>query len=141
MFNVLVVDDSSTMRAMLRKILHLSGVIVGNYFEAGNGQEALAVLEQQWVDLILMDLNMPVMGGLEMIERVRSNPEMADIPIIVVSSESSQTRIDDLESKGVKFIHKPFRPETARDLIVQLLGGAPHGSEPGNTGGSRTGNI
>lgn len=139
--NVLVVDDSSTMRAMLRKILQISGVTVENFYEAGNGQEALDLMERQWVDLILVDLNMPVMGGLEMIERVRCNPDLADLPIIVVSSESSQTRITDLEAKGLKFIHKPFRPETVRDLIVQLLGGAAHGSEPGNAGGSGAGNI
>lgn len=116
---VLLVDDSATMRAMLRKILNLSGLPVAKFHEAGNGQEGLDVLAAQWIDLVLVDLNMPVMGGLEMIDRVRQQAELAELPIIVVSTESSATRIAEIKSRHIHFIHKPFTPEQVRAIVQQ----------------------
>jgi two-component system, chemotaxis family, chemotaxis protein CheY len=121
-FNVLVVDDSSVMRAIIIRTLNLSGLPIGEIFEAGNGQAALGVLESSWVDLALVDINMPVMNGEELIERMRANPAMADLPVIVVSTESSQTRINALQGKGIKFIHKPFTPEKLKETIISLTG-------------------
>jgi two-component system chemotaxis response regulator CheY len=121
--NILIVDDSSTMRFMLKKIIQMSGVAVERYYEAGNGKEGLEVLEAHWIDLIMLDLNMPQMGGLEFINRVRALAMYAKLPIIVVSTESSQTRIEEIQSKGIAFIHKPFTPEKVRDVVTTLLGG------------------
>jgi len=64
---------------------------------------------------------MPVMNGEEMIDHMRANPEMRDLPVVVVSTEGSETRIARLEEKGVVFIHKPFEAETIRDTIITLL--------------------
>jgi len=124
--NILVVDDSSTMRAMIRKTIQISGLTEARFFESGNGQEGLDVLEKVWIDLILADLNMPVMGGLEMIERVRAKPDWMDIPVIVVSTESSEIRIAEIGARGIHFVHKPFRPEQIREIIQRLLGGPLH---------------
>jgi two-component system, chemotaxis family, chemotaxis protein CheY len=121
-FNVLVVDDSSVMRSIIIRTLKLSGLPIGEVFEAGNGQEALKLMESQWVDLALVDINMPVMNGEEFIDHLRGNPATEDLPIIVVSTESSQTRIDSLQRKGVRFIHKPFSPEMLREHIISLTG-------------------
>lgn len=121
-FNVLVVDDSSVMRAIIIRTLNLSGLPIGEIYEAGNGQAALGVLESSWVDLALVDINMPVMNGEELIERMRANPAMADLPVIVVSTESSQTRINSLRGKGIQFIHKPFTPEKLKETIISLTG-------------------
>jgi two-component system chemotaxis response regulator CheY len=121
-FNVLVVDDSSVMRSIIIRTLKLSGLPVAEIFEAGNGMEALHLLEGTWVDLALVDINMPVMGGEELIDRLRGNPATEDLPVIVVSTEGSQTRIDSLHRKGVRFIHKPFTPEQLRENIISLTG-------------------
>ena len=121
--NVLVVDDSSVMRAIIIKTLRLSKLPLGEVHEAKNGQEALQVLDSNWIDLALVDINMPVMDGEEMINRVRQNPATADLPVIIVSTEGSQTRIELLKGKGAEFIHKPFTPEILRDAILSTIGG------------------
>ena len=120
--NVLVTDDSAVMRKIICKTLKLSGIPLGEIYEAANGQEGLDVLNDNWVDLVLVDINMPVMDGEEMIQHIRENPETLELPIIVVSTEGSQTRIDRLEQRGAKFIHKPFSPELVLEIVQQALG-------------------
>ena len=120
--NVLIVDDSSVMRAMIIKTIRMSGLDLGEVYQAGNGQEGLDAARGNWVDLGVADINMPVMNGEEMIDRMKADPELTDLPTIVISTEGSVTRIERLESKGVKFIHKPFTPEIIRDSIQALTG-------------------
>jgi len=120
--NVLVVDDSAVMRAMIIKSLNLSGLPLGQIYQAANGEEGLRALRSNWIDLALVDINMPVMNGEEMIEEVRRNSELRDLAIIVVSTESSEARIEMLERHGTKFVHKPFAPETLRETIQKLIG-------------------
>ena len=120
--NVIVVDDSAVMRAMIIKTLRLSGISFDNIYEAANGEEGLKELKENWIDFALVDINMPVMNGEEMIDSVRKDEELADLAIIVISTESSETRIEMLEKKGVGFVHKPFTPETLRDVIIKLTG-------------------
>jgi two-component system chemotaxis response regulator CheY len=120
--NVLVVDDSVVMRAMIVKTLRLSGLPLQAIFEAGDGLKALHIIDENWIDLVLVDLNMPVMGGEEFLCRLRENSETADLPVIVVSTESSETRIAKLRDQGAGFVHKPFQPETLRDVVADLTG-------------------
>lgn len=120
--NVLVVDDSSVMRAMIIKTMRMSGLDLGDIHQAGNGQEGLKVARENWIDLIVADINMPVMNGEEMIDRMKADPELSGLPTIVISTEGSSTRIERLESKGVTFIHKPFTAEIIRDSIHALTG-------------------
>ena len=124
-FNVLIVDDSAVMRAMIARVVRLSGVPLGELFEAPNGAEGLRVVREQWVDLVLLDINMPVMNGEEMLRRLRAEPETAALPVIVVSTESSDTRVHALEALGVAFVHKPFAPEDLRDTILRITGVTP----------------
>ena len=121
-FNVLVVDDSAAMRAMIIKTLRISGVPLGEIYQASNGLEGLRAVEENWVDVALVDLNMPVMGGEEMIDQLRGQPDTADLPIVVISTESSETRIASLRAKGTGFIHKPFKPEEIRAQITNVTG-------------------
>lgn len=121
--NVLVVDDSSVMRAIIIKTLYMSGLPLGEIYEASNGKEGLEILEKNWIDLALVDINMPVMSGEEMIDHIRSKKEIADLPIIVVSTESSETKIEMLQRKGAGFIHKPFTPELLKEAIESMMGG------------------
>jgi len=119
--NVLIVDDSAVMRSMVQKTLRMSGVELGEVLQAGNGQEALALLEKHWVDLALVDINMPVMNGEELIEHIRRRPETADLPVIVISTEGSETRIERLHQKGAAFVHKPFTPEMIEQIVQRVL--------------------
>ena len=118
--NVLIVDDSGVMRSMILKSLQLAGLPLGEVHQASNGQEGLGVLDNEWVDLIVADINMPVMNGEEMIRRIRSNELWANLPIVVISTEGSEARIQELQQLNTSFIHKPFKPETIRDVVQAL---------------------
>jgi two-component system chemotaxis response regulator CheY len=120
--NVLVVDDSNVMRSIIVRTLRLSGLPLEEVLEAENGREGLDVLSKHWIDLALVDINMPVMNGLEMIDKVRQTSEISDLPIIVVSTESSTTRIEMLKDMGIGFVHKPFSAETLREAVIELTG-------------------
>lgn len=121
--NVLLVDDCDLVRSMLAKTLSLSGLPVGHIFHAGNGVQALRIVDEEWVDVILADLNMPVMDGVRMIDHLHTHGLLKTIPVVVVSTEGSQTRIAQLEQCGVTaYVRKPFTPESIRDVIQGVLG-------------------
>jgi two-component system chemotaxis response regulator CheY len=120
--NILIVDDSSVMRAMILKTLRMSGLSLGDVYEASNGVEGLEILNMRWMDLVILDINMPVMNGEDMMIRMKANSELSDIPVIVISTEGSKTRIDGLTKMGAIFIRKPFTPEIVRDAVNQSLG-------------------
>ena len=120
--NLLIVDDSSVMRSMIAKALRMSGIELSAIYEAGNGKEGLDRLDEQSIDLAIIDINMPVMNGEEMIDHMRSRPDTRQIPVIVISTEGSEARIKQLKEKGARFIHKPFTPERIRDVINELVG-------------------
>lgn len=121
-FNMLIVDDSAVMRAMIIKTLRLTGLPLGEIYQAANGAEGLNVLSQNWVDLAFVDLNMPQMNGEEMIHHVRENPETSQLAMVVVSTEGSETRIASLKEQGVEFVHKPFTPEELRNTVIRITG-------------------
>lgn len=121
-FNVLIIDDSAVMRAMILKTLRMSALPLGEIHQAANGREGLAALEDHWVDLVMLDINMPVMNGVEMMERMQKHPDLKDTPTIVISTEGSETRINRLQAMGARFIRKPFTPEMIRDTVLDLLG-------------------
>jgi two-component system chemotaxis response regulator CheY len=127
--NVLIVDDSATMRRMVARTLEMSGLALGNVAEAANGREGLEIVDREWIDVLFVDINMPVMGGIEMIDAIRARPELANLPIVVISTESSQTRIEEVRRKGVRFVHKPFTPECVREVIQDLTGVTQHATE------------
>lgn len=120
--NILVVDDSSVMRKMIIRTLNMSGVLVGNIYEAGDGQRGLKLLDENWIDLLFIDVNMPVMNGMEMLNRVRNNPETRDLPVLIISTESNHKRIEEINENRAGFVHKPFTPEKLREKIVELTG-------------------
>ncbi len=119
--NVLVVDDSTVMRAMIIKTMKMSGLPVGTIHQAANGKEGLEILRQHWIDLVIADINMPVMNGEEMIDQMLAHPETRDVSIIVISTEGSDTRIERLLHKGAAFVHKPFTPENIRDTVRKIM--------------------
>ena len=121
--NVLVVDDSETVRAVIEKSMRMAGVPLKELYTAENGQQALELLQNNWIDLVLTDINMPVMSGVELIERMSEDEALKGIPVIVVSTEGSATRIEALKAKGVRaYLRKPFTPEKFRVVFDELLG-------------------
>ncbi|MGD8786190.1 MAG: response regulator [Phycisphaerales bacterium] len=121
--NILVVDDSSLTRKAIKRIISMLDLDVNEIVEAENGAKALKVLEETKIDLVLADLNMPEMGGIEMIYHMRGNEATKLIPVVVVSTESSTTRIEGLLADGAKaYLHKPFTPEDFKEVIMKTVG-------------------
>ena len=122
-YNILVVDDSKTIRSIIIKTLRLTTLEIGEIHEAGNGREALDCLKDNWVDLVLSDLNMPEMSGVEMVSVMAKDGMLNDIPVIVISTDGSATRIEELKEKGIReYIRKPFSPESIGEVIDKVLG-------------------
>lgn len=120
--NIMIVDDSEIIRAVIIKTIKIAQIPVADFFEAGNGKEALDLLEKQWVDLVFADINMPVMNGIEMIDIMSKKNMLQSTPVIVVSTEGSQTRIEELINKGVRaYIRKPFAPEQVKEVVDQIM--------------------
>ena len=123
-YNILVVDDSRTTRVIIAKTLKLAGVPINELYQAENGAEALKILDSNWVDLVLADINMPVMDGVEMVDRMLKDGLMKTIPVVVVSTEGSKTRIEEMRAKGVRaYVRKPFTPEIVKKVVGDILGG------------------
>ncbi len=122
-FNILIVDDSPAMRRVVRRVLDLSGVEVGRHLEAGDGREALAKLRSEWVDLMMTDINMPEMGGEELLLEMRKDPTLRNIPVLVVSTDRSEARVQQMMAIGADgYVSKPFMPAALSEEIHRLLG-------------------
>ncbi len=124
-FNVLIVDDSISMRAIIKKIIRISGFNVGNCWEAADGREAMKVLMNEWVDLVLTDINMPNMDGMELITAMKKDQLLRSIPVVMVTIEGSEKRVKESMKLGVKgYIKKPFLPEEIRNTLTKIMGEA-----------------
>lgn len=122
-YTVLVVDDSETIRGALLKAFKMAKLPMEEVVQAGDGREALAVLKEKWVDMVLTDINMPNMGGVELLAAMKGDPNFKDIPVAVVSTEGSQTRMATLKEAGIAgYLRKPCKPEEIRDLLHSVLG-------------------
>jgi two-component system chemotaxis response regulator CheY len=122
-YTILIADDSAIVRTMVRKALSMAGLDLGEVHEAANGKEALAILARTWIDVVFADINMPEMNGAELVRRMKADPALAATPVVVVSSEQTQTRIEEMKRWGARaYVKKPFRPEQFRDVIEDVLG-------------------
>ncbi len=120
--NVLIVDDSTVMRSIIKRILDIGDFKLNHIYESDNGDGAIKIIENNHVDLAFVDINIPVMRGDVLIDKIRENPKNAKLAIVVVSSESSTQIINELLNKGVRFIHKPFTPEELHNVVNDLWG-------------------
>ncbi|MCX7982163.1 MAG: response regulator [Syntrophales bacterium] len=122
-FNILIVDDSMSMRSVIKKIISLSGFKVDEYLEASNGREALNILARNWVDIILSDINMPEMNGIELLKELKKDELYKQIPVVFITTEGSKERMEEAIQEGASgFLKKPFLPEELRALLCQLVG-------------------
>ena len=121
--NIMIVDDSPVMRAFIRKVVSLTGLDIGECCEAADGEEALRLLRERWVDLVLTDINMPRMNGEELVRRMESDELLRTIPVIIVSTDSSHSRMRQMLALGARgYVSKPFLPEALRDEVEKVLG-------------------
>ncbi len=121
---MMVVDDSPVTRKMLRRVIGLCGLDVAQIHEAGDGAAALEQLAAHPVDLVLADVNMPVMNGIEMVERMAKDPRLSQIPVVIVATPLSDVNIERLLDGGARaYLAKPFRPEALREVVLEVVGG------------------
>lgn len=131
-YNVLIVDDSATMRALIRKVLTISGFDLGECHEGANGREALEILDKEWIDLILSDLHMPEMDGAALVKALRQHHLWKNIPVVLITTEGRQEVLAPFFDQGIQgYIRKPFRPEDIKRKLQSILGEAwvPHDRE------------
>lgn len=120
--NVLLVDDSSTMRKIIGRSLRQAGIEFDNIFEAADGQEALDLLENEKVDLILSDINMPNMDGITFLKEKSTRDGIKDIPVVMISTETGDDIIGEAKSFGaLGAIKKPFTPDKVNEVLGPLL--------------------
>jgi two-component system chemotaxis response regulator CheY len=119
----LIVDDSSVMRKIVERSLRQAGLEISAVLEAGNGAEALAVVAENHVDLILCDINMPVMDGLEFVKQLATVENAKGVPVVMITTEGSESHVVQALSAGARgYIRKPFTAEQVKEHVLPLLG-------------------
>ncbi|CAH2031173.1 response regulator [Trichlorobacter ammonificans] len=119
-FTILVVDDSTAMRSLLVSTLESLGAVT--VLQAPNGFEALRILPRQEINLLLTDINMPDINGLELLNFVRTNPIYKDLPVVIISTEGSSKDIEKGMSLGAsEYLVKPFQPDQLLEIVRRFL--------------------
>ena len=118
----MIVDDSSVMRKIVERSLRQAGIDLVEVREAANGAEALTALTKSGVDLILCDINMPVMDGIEFLRQMQGVPNAKSIPVVMITTEGSESHVVQALSVGARgYIRKPFTPEQVKEHVIPLL--------------------
>jgi two-component system chemotaxis response regulator CheY len=121
---ILIVDDSAVMRKIVERALRQAGFDLGEVLEASNGAEALVEVQKGSLDIILSDINMPVMDGLEFLKSLPSIDAAKGVPVIMITTEGSEARVVEALSAGAKgYLRKPFTPEQVKERVSPLLVG------------------
>jgi two-component system, chemotaxis family, chemotaxis protein CheY len=121
-YRILIVDDSPLLRATARRAVLQAGVAAERVREAANGKEALDVLSREAVDVVLLDINMPVMDGYQFVEAKAKLPALAGVKVALVTTEGNRKRLERMTQLGVThYLRKPFEPEELRSLVTTLF--------------------
>lgn len=120
--DVLIVDDSAAIRKVLQRVLTQTNLPLGKVLEAGDGREALDAMAQAKVDLILSDINMPNMDGLQFLSELKSNDQWKGIPVLMISTEGSQAKVMEAVQLGARgFVRKPFTPDQIKEKLASIF--------------------
>jgi two-component system chemotaxis response regulator CheY len=120
--DVLVVDDSAAIRKILQRVLRQTGMSIRTIFEAGDGQEALELLKSSKVDLVLTDINMPKMDGLQMLAAMKANAEWRSIPVVMITTEGGETKVGEAVRLGASgYVRKPFTADQIKEKLSGIL--------------------
>ena len=126
MYNILIVDDSSTIRKIIIRCITHTQIEVGTLFEAADGEEALAILREQTIHLVLTDINMPKMNGLELLSKLKSEDQWKDVPVLLITTEGRVDTVLEAAHRGAAgYVKKPFTAGDIQAKIEPLLAGAP----------------
>jgi two-component system, chemotaxis family, chemotaxis protein CheY len=118
----LIVDDSSVMRKIVERSLRQAGFDLAQVLEAGDGAEALAALQNHKVDLILCDINMPVMDGLEFVKHLSTVENAKGVPVVMITTEGSEAHVVEALSAGARgYIRKPFTADQIKQHLLAVL--------------------
>ena len=121
----LIVDDSSVMRKIVERSLRQAGLDQLVVYEAGNGAEGLDLLRSKNVDLILSDINMPSMDGLEFLRQIRAQNLAGGVPVVMITTESSEEHVKQAIVAGARgYIRKPFTAEQVKERVLPLVSAA-----------------
>ena len=120
--DVLIVDDSAAIRKILHRVLVQAEIPLGKVFEASDGMDALAKLKIDKVGLILSDINMPNMDGIEFLSRLKADDEFKSVPIVMVTTEGSQAKVmQALQLGAVGYVRKPFTAEQIKEKLAGII--------------------
>ena len=124
--DILVVDDSAAIRKILTRVLRQTGMAIQTIHEAGDGQDALAVIAQHRVDLVLSDINMPKMDGLQLLASLKASPQWHSIPVVMITTEGGETKVAEAVRLGAAgYVRKPFTADQIKEKLVGILQPAP----------------
>ncbi|HXK04378.1 MAG TPA: response regulator [Verrucomicrobiae bacterium] len=120
--DVLVVDDSAAIRKILQRVLRQTGMAIRTIHEAGDGQEALALLANKRVDLVLTDINMPNMDGLQLLKSLKSAEEWRNVPVVMITTEGGETKVAEAVRLGAAgYVRKPFTADQIKEKLAGIL--------------------
>jgi two-component system, chemotaxis family, chemotaxis protein CheY len=119
--NVLIVDDSAALRKILQRVLRQAEIPLGNLYEAGDGVQALETMKANSVDLVLSDINMPNMDGLQLLAQIRANAQWQDVRVIKITTEGNQARVMEAVGLGAaRYVRKPFTADQIKEKLLSL---------------------
>ncbi len=120
--DILIVDDSAAIRKILQRVLRHAEVPIDNVYEAGDGVEALEVLKKSSVNLILSDINMPNMDGLQLLGAIKNDGPWKDVPVVMITTEGSQARVMEAVQLGAAgYVRKPFTADQIKEKIMSFF--------------------
>jgi two-component system chemotaxis response regulator CheY len=120
--DVLVVDDSAAIRKILTRVLRQTGMAIQTIYEAGDGEEALAVMAQHRIDLVLSDINMPKMDGLQLLASLKASPQWQRTPVVMITTEGGETKVAEAVRLGAAgYVRKPFTADQIKEKLVGIL--------------------
>jgi two-component system, chemotaxis family, chemotaxis protein CheY len=120
--DVLIVDDSAAIRKILQRVLRQTEVPIGTVYEAGDGVEALETLRRETIGLVLSDINMPNMDGLEFLTKMRAEEVWKSIPVLMVSTEGTKAKVLEAVERGASgYVRKPFTAEQIQEKLAGLI--------------------
>ncbi len=124
--DVLVVDDSAAIRKILQRVLRQTGMAIRTIHEAGDGREALDLLAKEQVDLVLTDINMPKMDGLQFLAAVKASAQCRHIPVVMITTEGGETKVAEAVRLGAAgYVRKPFTADQIKEKLVGFLEATP----------------
>lgn len=120
--DILIVDDSAAIRKILQRVLRQTDIPIGKVHEAGDGVEALSTLQAEKISLVLSDINMPNMDGLQLLAQIKGNEQWKNIPVVMITTEGGQNKVMEAVQLGASgYLRKPFTAEQIKEKLTALL--------------------